>query len=271
MQNINDICSYISSMSNTLIDKCWWIDKIPAEIDTVVDYGCAQGDLAVMIDSLAPNRFRYIGVDNSEEMLALARHNFTFHRPAPIQAQFFRELDEAAACCDPGKTVLVLNSVIHEILSYLSPAEQKILFSQLFGLGFRAVAIRDMVAPVFEYPYHQSVYDALAAIQKSSHALLWKEFFRTYPYANMTPIAITEFLLKYRYVSNWSREVRETYLWPWATMLVLDGYLDSGAYKVVVSESFSIPFIREKIMHDFGFDWPVDTHRKVLLCREVEK
>lgn len=265
---IEDIASYVSGMSTTLRDKCWWIDKIPAEIDTVVDYGCAQGDLAIMIDRLAPNRFRYLGVDNSEEMLALARHNFGFHRPAPIRTQFFRELSEAASCCDPGKTVLVLNSVLHEIFSYLSNAEQKILFSQVFGLGFRAIAIRDMYAPVFKYPYHPSVDAVLAAIQQSRHAILWKEFFRTYPYANMTPLAITEFLLKYRYVSNWSREVREIYLWPWATSLLLDGYFDAGGYQIAADEGFSIPFIREKIREDFGFDWPYQTHRKLLLCRE---
>lgn len=268
MDKIDDMRAYLSGMSTTLRDKCWWIDKIPAEIDTVVDYGCAQGDLAIMIDSIAPNRFSYIGVDNSEEMLALARHNFGFHHPAPIKTCFFRELSEAACRCDPAKTVLVLNSVMHEIFSYLTPAEQKILFIQFFDIGFRAIAIRDMYVPSFDSPCAPAILEKLPMIQNSRHALLWKEFYRAYPYSNVLPVAITEFLLKYRYVSNWSRELKEVYLWPWLTTLILDGYLDAGSYRKTEDESFGIPFIQKKIREDFGFDWPYMTHRKVLLCKE---
>ena len=46
MTDIVDINTYLRSMSTTLFDKVWWIDKIPDDINTIVDFGCAKADLA---------------------------------------------------------------------------------------------------------------------------------------------------------------------------------------------------------------------------------
>ena len=265
MDKIEDISSYISGMSTTIKDKCWWIDKIPDDVNTVIDYGCAQGDLAIMIDKLAPNRFRYIGVDCSEEMLALARHNFSFHSPASIVTLFYRELPDAIDHCDPSKTVLVLNSVIHEIFSYLSNAEYKVLLREMFSAGFRCIAIRDMSVPIIHMQNTQ-IEKVVDAIESSKYAPLWKEYLGCSGMDNL-PIKITEFFLKYRYTSNWNREIKEIYLWPWLATLAIDGYMEMGRYAVTDEEKFSIPYIRQKIHSDFGIDWPYDTHKKVLMCR----
>lgn len=114
MDKIQDIDSYVRSMSATMYDKCWWVDKISPEIDTVVDFGCAQGDLALFLDRFNPGKFKYVGVDNSQEMLSLARHNHYLHF-GKSDSLFCQELSSAIEKCNPSKSVLVLNSVMHEI------------------------------------------------------------------------------------------------------------------------------------------------------------
>ena len=68
MDAISNMDIYLRRMAATLSDKCWWAGVIPPEIDTVVDYGCAQGDLALFLEKIHPGRFKYIGIDNSPEM-----------------------------------------------------------------------------------------------------------------------------------------------------------------------------------------------------------
>ena len=49
MTEIHNFDIYLKRMAATLSDKCWWVDRLPPDIDTVVDYGCAQGDLAAYL------------------------------------------------------------------------------------------------------------------------------------------------------------------------------------------------------------------------------
>lgn len=268
MDNIQDINSYVQSMSTTLLDKCWWLDKIPDTIDTIVDYGCAQGDLAIFVDTICPGRFKYIGIDNSPEMLALASHNHYLHFGR--DSDFYSELSGIESKCDTSKSILVLNSVTHEIFSYLTKGERRALFAEMFGVGFSHIAIRDMYMPRTE----EVIFDveaALAAILDSPYAGMWEEFndhINNHPREdglwNSVELRMTEFFMKYRYTGNWQREMRETYFWNWL-FDILNECEASTSYKVAFTNRFYIPFIRDKILADFGVDFPVKTHCKVLL------
>lgn len=273
MDNINkisDMESYIGSMSKTLYDKCWWIDKISDEIDTVVDYGCAQGDLAVMINRVDPSkRWKYIGVDSSQEMLAIAKHNFAFHF-TEIDAAFTNDISEALSIIDPGKTVLVLNSVLHEIYSYLSEHDQDILFNKLFRSGFKYVAVRDMYrGAALNYQFD---YDLLEAIESSDYNKKWEAFKEICKQRNDESsqddrLQLQEFLLKYRYDANWQRESREQYLWNWFKSLVDKKYVCfSSPYDCVFRNEFNIPFLSQRVEQDFGCYWKEPTHMKALFC-----
>lgn len=271
MDNIQDIDAYVKSMSTTLFDKCWWIDKIPQDIDTVVDYGCAQGDLALLIDRLCPGRFKYIGIDNSQEMLALAAHNHKLHF-AKNDSEFCSGVSGIAQRCDTSKTILVLNSVTHEIFSYLTKGERRALFAEMFGAGFSYIAIRDMHMPDFEQDA-LNVEKAFTAIMYSPYAGMWKEF---NDYLNDNPrnggwwdsaaLRMAEFFMKYRYAGNWQREMRETYFWNWMPQ-ILNECEACAPYNYAYEETFYIPFIRDKILADFGIDFQVKTHKKVLLMK----
>jgi len=279
MDDIRNIDTYIKGMSATLKDKMWWLDLIPDEIDTVIDYGCAQGDLALLL----PDKYRYIGIDNSSEMLQLARHNHLLHFGR--HSEFYPSLIEANGKYEPSTTVLVLNSVMHEIFSYLSPAEVHALFEEMFGSGIRCVAIRDMHLPDAEAIGRIGTHSNRERLNQSfRYSNLWTEYMNYVLYDRYTegyiqedkgrgkfegmPVYMTEFLLKYRYVENWKREMREYYLWPWLQMISqyikADGN-DHGFYAVAHESEFRIPFIVDKIKEDFDIDFDLNTHRKVLL------
>lgn len=267
MDKINDVEKYVASMSTTLLDKCWWLDKISPDVDTVIDFGCAQADLAVLIDRIVPGKFHYIGVDNSEEMRSRANENLAAHHPRPCQARVVSDISEAFEMCEPSKTVLVLNSVLHEVFSYLSTYEVWRLMIKFAESGAKYIAIRDMHA-VPSY-YSEELIKARNAVMDSAYADLFKNYRRTYNKCGLgesdwwsnEPVA--DFILKYRYQENWERESKETYCWDISGRI--DGYGFDLKYDRYFEERFYIPFIRDRIKEDFGIDYNVPTHIKLLL------
>ena len=262
MDKIQDLDLYLESMSSTLSDKCWWVDKIPDTIDTVVDFGCAAGDLGLYLEKTYPGRFRYVGIDNSDRMLSLALQNHALQ----LNSEFYQDISDMLnfGGCQPSQSVLVLNSVMHEILTYLSLGARKALLSELFSTGFEAVAIRDMY--LFDYSGQVNTLEFFSKISMTSYATLWREcdeLMQLERWHSSLETRVVEFLLKYRYINNWNREKRERYLWQWIPFIQL--YLEQ--YSISYEENFSIPFIQRRIMRDFGISLNVKTHKKLLFER----
>lgn len=253
MNKITDLQVYLNRMDAALLDKCWWIDKIPAEINTVIDFGCASGNLKAMIEHLAPGKYNYIGIDDSAEMRAEC------HKKG---INVYASIGEAVSSINPDKTILVMNSVIHEILSYSDT--YMALFNQLASYGFRYIAIRDMW-PGDPYMGEEGIDALIEAINDSPYAAEWKQFWdivtktRGIGYDNLD-IALKEFLLKYWYTENWDRECREQYLWYWEKPIK---YAFKN-YRTKLVEEFYIPYVRDKIYKDFHIEYNAYTHVKVL-------
>lgn len=263
---IKNLESYLRSMSSTLIDKCWWLDKITPEIDTIIDFGCAGADLAIFVDRIFPGKYLYIGVDESPEMIKVAENNLKAH----YSGKWYVVSDIAEASRKVGfrNAVLVLNSVLHEVFSYKSEREIWRLMFQIQDIGFKYIAIRDM-------QYYRCKPDdlntAAYAISQSNDCDLWKQHHHihaTYNASGESDTELQEFLLKYRYKENWERESRETYVWD--IFLSTEKYGIDDAYDTVFTQNFYIPFIHDKIKEDFGFDWDYPTHIKMLLKRKSE-
>ena len=70
------------------------------------------------------------------------------------------------------------------------------------------------------------------------------------------------FLLKYKYTLNWDREVHENYL-PITTEEMMSRIPEG--YRVVLKDSFALPYISWQIRKDFGFDLTEHTHIKLIL------
>jgi len=131
-ENMKDIEIYNSRMRKSMMDKIFFIDKVEAAV--FIDFGCADGTMLKMLNSLFPE-YNYIGYDNNPDMIKLAKLN----EPS---AHFFSDWAEVLKCIDENyidkKKCLILSSILHEV-------EQKSDFFEFLGLlHFDYLAIRDM-------------------------------------------------------------------------------------------------------------------------------
>ena len=256
MNEIKNYDVYNQRMSKTLYDKCWWIDKIDDEVNIVIDYGCGDCSLFDMINQICPGRFIYIGIDNDENMIKLAQER---HQITPYKN--IEELLEDNWQDYSNRIVLVMNSVMHEINTYLNAQEQVNLFAKIDELAPKYIAVRDM---------HLMNSDGdFCAWQESD--FIWRDIINSKfsdrfidylrsksgrRHCDMLNL-LSEFFLKYTYIENWDREKDEIYLWRWL-------YDFNKYYDIVFENDFYIPYIAERIQNDFGINWQKNTHKKVL-------
>ncbi len=259
---------YLQKMSIGLYDKSWWCDKIAPDVDTIVDFGCATGDLFRFVERMFPGRFKFIGIETNEEFLAGAYPN----------AIYYKDIYEVE--CDWSHTVLVMNSVIHEIYSYCGNNAFKEILAYVFDKDVRHIAIRDMNLSYLEESYDFINWaDDVWRIANEKYEKQWKEHLASYNVdepKNVIEWAI-EFVLKYRYTENWEREVNERYLHQ--EMIGDIGYAmskynfrrenDDGSFYYFDYElPFYIPQQVDRIAADFGsFPDGLNTHVKLLISR----
>lgn len=258
MENIVDIKDYNLAMQKTLLDKIWFLDKIDNSVKYIFDFGCADGSLTKFINEMFPDRFEFFLIDNNPEMLKIAKENI-MDSSWDIRIHYCNSIEEAIAQCDDiRKSVLVLNSVIHEILSYCDYEEQRKLFETFFQNKFGYVAIRDM--HLFTLPDFE-IYNT-----KQEHISKFLDFVANFEHTEvMGQNALQlEFLLKTDYYSNWEREKKERYLWNWVVLVL--GY-SMGLYEIEYEEDFSLPYHRRKWYKKFGVSQTnkIKTHKKLLL------
>src|SRR5690606_6062137 len=78
--------------------------------------------------------------------------------------------------------------------------------------------------------------------------------------------SLVHFLLKYRYQTNWKREVRENYL-----PLSYEDLISKipPGWNPIFHEHFTLPFIRQQVQRDFNIDLQDRTHVKLILKRSM--
>ncbi|MBP3616239.1 MAG: class I SAM-dependent methyltransferase [Alphaproteobacteria bacterium] len=196
MENIVNIHDYNTAMQKTLLDKVWFLDKIDKSVKYIFDFGCADGSMAKFINEMFPNRFIFYLVDNNKEMLKIAKDNLQNYS----NIYYFDSLYSAMTHCEDTKhSVLVLNSVMHEVLSYCSSTEQTKLFDDFFYSDFGYIAIRDM--HLFDVNIDFDIVDT----EKDFSMFL--DFVSHFVPNGMNKSQMQlEFLLKTDYYSNWERE-----------------------------------------------------------------
>ena len=258
MENIVDIKDYNLAMQKTLLDKIWFLDKIDNSIKYIFDFGCADGSLTKFINEMFPDQFEFFLIDNNPEMLKIAKENIR-DSSWTIRVHYCNSIEEAIAQCDEiEKSVLVLNSVIHEILSYCDYEEQRKLFETFFYNKFGYVAIRDM--HLFTLP------DFEIDNTEEEHFNKYLDFVANFEHTQVIGknTLQLEFLLKTDYYSNWEREKKERYLWNWVVLVL--GY-SMGIYEIEYEEDFSLPYHRRKWYKKFKVSQTnkIKTHKKLLL------
>lgn len=250
--NIKNQEVYVSRMNTTLVDKCWWLEQVPEDIHTIIDFGCAEGDLYYMIKALGTKSYQYIGIDNNTEMVKKCTEKGLI---------CVGSMEEAIGLFNPNHTLLVMNSVVHEILHYGWSTD----FTHLFRHGIKCVAIRDMVV---EHTITENYNEIIDTILNSKYRKQFEEVDRIAKtkFEGLYVVPVKEFLLKYRYKENWERESNEQYLWAWPELVIHTDIPYN--YDITYMSYFNIPFIRNQIKQDFGFDYDKMTHCKMFLIHK---
>lgn len=251
MPEINDLQIYNQRMAAGMEDKMWFVHMVCSDVRVIVDYGCADGTLLSLIHRKYPHLI-LIGVDNNADMLRMAKKNV----PSGI---FYSVNKFKDVRLNFGNAALILSSVIHEIFTY-----EKDPISVTNGLltqGFKYIAIRDMMLSEDVAKQTSDPFDFVAVKEKSDANML-HEFENIYGDVNNKENLI-HFLLKYRYVENWDREVREDYF-PWT----LESFLRCviiGTYQLEHLDHYTLPYLKDIIKKDFDIDLNEKTHVKLLL------
>lgn len=239
MSPIENYNVYTNAMKKGLYDKLFFVDKINPSM--IVDFGCADGTLMEETQTYFPD-IPIIGVDNDARM-----------RKSVTDFEVFADL----SLVKPEKgSALILSSVLHELYSYSSP--QDIATFWKYANQFDYVVIRDMAIPDKER--WNSVMWGGADTLRSLYPEQAKDFEKVWG-----TLAVTErfihFLLKYKYVENWKRELHENYLIN--TVESIEAELTNKS--VVYKEHTILPYLHDTWVKEFGVDVTTPTHLKLIV------
>ena len=250
MNEIKDYAGYNKAMSKSLLDKVWWLDKIPPIINTIIDFGCADGAMFAFIHKMFPNRFHFIGVDNNDEMLRQTHYKALRYG---YKVQLFSSVENIPPALVEN-AVLVMNSVCHEILNYTTYWEGDALFSQIKNLGAKYIAIRDM------YEHDNPCFTHLLPCEEINN---WMKSTIATPHKDLQT-GLLEYMLKADYKNNWDREVEERYLWKWGHW-----FWRMENYETICEEDFMLPYHRRVWRKRYHIPLAdlrkIRTHKKMLL------
>lgn len=259
MTDIVNINAYNSSMAKSLIDKIFFMDKLDNSVTTILDYGCADGTLINFLAPLFPD-ITFIGYDMSEDMIAIASEKNTMY----ANAKFYSDLELCTKDIgDCSKAAINLSSLIHEVYSYGTEQSINDFWNYVNNSGFKYIIIRDMALD--NVAHRPSLKEDVLKVKKDYNPILLADFEEHHGsiYDNYNLI---HFLLKYRYVENWDREVAENYL-P-LSMEKIASHIDAN-YELEYFDHYILPFLANIVKKDFDIVIKDYTHVKFIYkCRD---
>ena len=250
MEKIKDYAIYNYRMKKSLLDKMFFLDKFFEPIETIVDFGCADGELIDEMNHLFPE-YRYIGYDIEEEMLKIAREKNE-------GIEFYDKWEDIKV--DFNKSLLNISSTIHEVYSYGTDEDVNVFWNNVFNSGFKYICIRDLM---ISENLTENVKDEDIEIIRNYNPKSLKEYEDIWG-SIKDKKNFVHYLLKYKYLENWSREVRENYF-P-ITLEKLLALIPSN-YRITYSDHYTLPYTAHQIKSDFGIKLDEKTHFKLILKR----
>ncbi len=236
---------YNAQMVKSAYDKLGFVDKA-FDVDAIVDFGCADGSITEMIRIFYPEAL-IIGYDKFQKNKSTSDIVYT------------QSWEEVEKLIDGKTTLLVMNSVVHEILNYEeNPFE---FLQKLFSNNFKYIWIRDLyICPLSD----NKEWLRVANILREKYEEQVKDFEAIYG-ALAYPQNVLHFLMKFRYVENWRREVKEDYtLFAQSFRKIID--MLEPNYWCEVGEMYVLPHTRKVNKEDFDIDLEFisNTHYKGL-------
>lgn len=259
---IRDYRHYTTEMRKSLIDKIFFMDKLDSGFETILDYGCADGQLIGFLARIFPE-YTFIGYDLNPEMTRLAAEQFSLPN-----VRFFSQLDALRGYLSergiaPREVSLNMSSLIHEVYSYGNADDIKEFWDFVNCFGFGCITIRDMC---LEQAAHRlSLKEDVLKVRRTLKDDTIKQFESCHGSLSDN-YQLIHLLMKYRYVNNWQRECAENYL-P-LTLEELAAKL-SPAYEIVYFDHYVLPFLQSVVKKDFDITIKDYTHVKLILRRRA--
>jgi len=253
---ISNVDNYVEGMQKSLDDKLFFVDKL--DFDVIVDFGCANGAFLSKLKKMKPN-VKIIGYDLDETMLSKARAELT--EEDILTSNWDQVINEIQGYNSP---LLNLSSVIHEVYSYSHPSVVKSFWEkQVFGGDFKWITIRDII-PSCDIDKNQieNFRNDVKKVRKRANKFYLNSFEKRWGTIDDNYRTFCHFLLKYRYIENWEREVNENYL-P-VSLETVKKKIPSN-YTIQYEQDFIVPFIQDKVGIDFGVKITHSTHVKMII------
>lgn len=256
MEKINDLTHYTTEMRKSLIDKIFFMDKLDDKVETILDYGCADGVLIDFLANIFPE-MNFIGLDISDDMLEAARErckgrsNIKFVSSIALTEGFNR-----------NTTSLNLSSLIHEVYSYGTPETISDFWKIVNNTGFRYITIRDMCLD--QTAHRPALKEDILRVRRFCKAEQIEQFEACHG-SLADNYNLIHFLMKYRYLTNWDRECRENYL-----PLTVEQFISkiSSDYELTYFDHYTLPFLAAKVKEDMGITLKDYTHVKMILKKK---
>lgn len=262
---INNYASYNDRMEKSMIDKLFFLDKIPEKF-TLVDFGCADSALIKTIEKNFKTDGFFVGYDTDEKMIAIAKEgnipdtksDYTNDWKEVIW-KFINNLEKSR------NNILLLSSVIHEVYSYSAVSEIQTFWEKVYDSRFDYIVIRDMI-PSRHVDRPSDINDVAKIYAKFGNRKELNDFENIWGSIENNK-NMMHFLLKYRYVEpNWNREVKENYIPIYRESLLAQ--IPVERYDVIYHEHYVLPYVKEIVRNDFGIEMKDPTHLKLILRRK---
>lgn len=251
---INDYNVYNKRMDKSFQDKMFFLDKIKDNVEAIVDFGCADGALIRHLSELT--NIKLVGYDSDYNMIDIAKSKT--NKDNCLFKEDFGEIIEEEII--PQESLLNISSVIHEVYSYLDSKDIEIFWDMVFDSNFKYVSIRDLCASE-SINRPSNINDYTKLIQKAKPRFL-SDFESVWGSVRENR-NLVHYLLKYRFLENWDREVRENYFGLSLERLLSKIPIDK--YEIIYFENYILPYTANKIKEDFDIELHDNTHVKLLL------
>lgn len=252
--DITDMEGYLERMSLGLSDKLYFLNKV--DLDVLIDFGCADGILLNYISQVNKD-IKLIGYDLDQKMINIAKNKYS-------HIQFESEWGEIEEFLYENKDLTVgilLSSVIHEVYSYSKSSTIPYFWKyQVFNPNIDYVIIRDMMSSNNYPPVNEE--DILKIREKANPKQL-NEFEEEWGSIDKDYRTFLHWLLKYRYLVNWGRELYENYL-P-ITIEHLKSRWIPSSWSIIFEDYFIFPYLKGIVKKDFDIDITQPTHLKMII------
>ncbi len=257
MEIIENPTIYLERMQKGSSEKMFWAEMILGDINTLIDFGAGDGSLFEWTDKISKQEIRKIAIENNEVFVEMLKDK-SFETVRQVE-----ELSELEI--DWEHTVVIFSSVIHELFSYLQDEEAKRIIQAIQKMRPVYICVRDMI-----YTEKEKRSKSLAVqfnnLIKDHECSTLAQSFTDYWGAIENDVQAKHFLLKYKYVENWQREMQENYL-PKSDVEIIDLFVQNE-YETLYSRIYTNDFIKNQIEKDYACHFEGPTHLQLIVQKK---